>query len=120
MTQTIPAAVIDSPFLDWNPYTNDVKAAVVKDSDAAAPADLKASNSPEPDTRYKVLLDCFKAVRKADHSLLVHADKVSTGLGLAIAKELVELHQGKIWVENGATGGSEFYVALPITELNSL
>ena len=53
-------------------------------------------------------------------SLLVHADKVSTGLGLAIAKELVELHQGKIWVENGATGGSEFYVALPITELNSL
>lgn len=66
VTQTIPAAVIDSPFLDWNPYTNDVKAAVVKDSEAAAPADLKISNTPEPDTRYKVLLDCFKAVKKAD------------------------------------------------------
>lgn len=66
VTQTIPAAVIDSPFLDWNPYTNDVKAAAVKDSEAAAPADLKISNTPEPDTRYKVLLDCFKAVKKAD------------------------------------------------------
>jgi hypothetical protein len=31
VTQTIPANVIDNPFLDWNPYTNEVKAAAVND-----------------------------------------------------------------------------------------
>jgi hypothetical protein len=66
VTQTIPAAVIDSPHVDWNPYTNAVMAAAVKDSDAPAPADLKVSNAPEPDTRYKALLDDYRAVRKAD------------------------------------------------------
>jgi len=66
VTQTIPETVIDSPFVDWNPYSNEVKAAAVKDTDATAPATLKISGAPEPDTRYKVLLDCYKAVRKAD------------------------------------------------------
>ncbi len=66
VTQTIPAAVIDSPFLDWNPFSNEVKAASVKDTDAPVPVDLKISNASEPDTRYRVLLDCFKAVRQAD------------------------------------------------------
>ncbi|HJW71572.1 MAG TPA: hypothetical protein VJ486_01840 [Geothrix sp.] len=66
VTQTIPAAVVDSPFLDWNPYTNEVKAAAVKDTDVPVPVDLKVSAAPEPDTRYKVLLDDYRAVRKAD------------------------------------------------------
>ncbi|MFZ1612840.1 MAG: hypothetical protein WAT51_01640 [Holophaga sp.] len=66
VTQTIPAAVIDSPFVDWNPYSNDVKVAAAKDTERAVPGDLKVTNAPEPDTRYKVLLDCYKAVRQAD------------------------------------------------------
>jgi hypothetical protein len=66
VTQTIPAAVVDSPFVDWNPYTNEVKGAAVKDTDAPAPANLKVSADPEPDTRYKVLLDDYRAVRQAD------------------------------------------------------
>ena len=37
------------------------------------------------------------------------------GLGLAIAKELVELHHGRIWVENKQPTGSKFFVALPLT-----
>lgn len=36
------------------------------------------------------------------------------GLGLAIAKELVELHQGRIWAKNRKPKGSAFYVALPL------
>lgn len=36
------------------------------------------------------------------------------GLGLAIAKELVELHHGRIWVENKQPKGSKFFVALPL------
>ena len=66
VTQTIPAAVIDNPLVDWNPVTNAVQAATVKDSDKVAPAGFNPSAAPEPDTRYKVLLDCFLAARKAD------------------------------------------------------
>ncbi|MHC5059787.1 MAG: ATP-binding protein [Planctomycetota bacterium] len=36
-----------------------------------------------------------------------------TGLGLAICKELIELQQGRIWVENVPTGGAKFCFVLP-------
>ncbi len=38
----------------------------------------------------------------------------STGLGLAIARRIVEGHQGRMWVESQVGEGSTFYVALPI------
>jgi signal transduction histidine kinase len=42
-------------------------------------------------------------------------DRSGLGLGLAIAKSLVELHNGRIWVENRPKGrGSAFCVALPV------
>ena len=37
----------------------------------------------------------------------------STGLGLTIAKEIVDLHRGKIWVESTEGEGSRFTFALP-------
>ncbi|MFQ5343923.1 MAG: sensor histidine kinase, partial [Anaerolineae bacterium] len=37
------------------------------------------------------------------------------GLGLAIAKQLVELHGGRIWAESVGPGqGATFYVVLPL------
>jgi len=36
------------------------------------------------------------------------------GLGLSIAKELVELNNGRIWAESAGENGSEFVVALPL------
>jgi signal transduction histidine kinase len=41
-------------------------------------------------------------------------DRSGLGLGLAIAKSLVELHNGRIWVEDGEKRGSSFCVALPL------
>jgi signal transduction histidine kinase len=40
-------------------------------------------------------------------------DRSGLGLGLAIAKSLVELHNGRIWVESSNGHGSAFNVALP-------
>lgn len=41
-----------------------------------------------------------------------HTDKSHFGLGLCIAKEIIEAHQGAIWVEDHADGGSCFIVKL--------
>jgi hypothetical protein len=65
VTQTIPQIVINNPAVDWNPYTNEVQPAAVKDSDTA-PDNRAITNAPEPDTRYTTLLKTFHASRKAD------------------------------------------------------
>jgi len=42
------------------------------------------------------------------------ADYVGTGIGLAICRRIVELHKGKIWIEDSQQGtGTAFVVQLP-------
>ena len=48
----------------------------------------------------------------------VRVDRNTTGmgLGLAIAKRLIQAHRGKIWVESGPVGGSKFTFLLPMDQ----
>ena len=38
----------------------------------------------------------------------------NSGLGLSIARQIVEAHKGRIWAENRAEGGARFLVELPL------
>jgi signal transduction histidine kinase len=58
------------------------------------------------------LPDIFKAFQKA--STKPTAGEKSTGLGLAIAKKIVEGHKGEIWVKSEVGKGSTFYFKLPM------
>ena len=43
-----------------------------------------------------------------------------TGLGLAICRDIIKLHQGRIWVEDAAGGGARFSFALPLADQKRL
>ncbi len=66
VTQTIPAAVVDNPHVDWQPFANTVAPAAVSDSDRPAPAATTVVADREPDTRYARLLGIYQAERLAD------------------------------------------------------
>ncbi len=53
----------------------------------------------------------FEKFRQLDYSSKRMYEGI--GLGLSIVKELVELHDGKVWAESRPGQGSEFFVQLP-------
>jgi signal transduction histidine kinase len=54
----------------------------------------------------------FQRFYRADHPLVQHHR--GRGLSLSIARSLVELHRGKIWVESAPGKGSTFRFTLPV------
>jgi signal transduction histidine kinase len=63
-----------------------------------------------PERDYNHIFDRFYQV---EPSLTRHYEGM--GLGLSIAKSMVELHKGRIWVESVVGKGSRFTVALPVS-----
>jgi two-component system sensor histidine kinase VicK len=68
------------------------------------------------DTGYGIPKDqqnkIFSKLFRADN--VVGKDTEGTGLGLYIAKSIVEQSGGKIWFESSENKGTTFYVELPI------
>lgn len=54
----------------------------------------------------------FKKFFRAPNA--IEKDIIGSGLGLFTTKNIVEKHKGKIWFENKESGGTTFFVSLPI------
>ncbi|MEQ8925960.1 MAG: ATP-binding protein [Fulvivirga sp.] len=54
----------------------------------------------------------FEAFYQAKNQTLKKPE--GSGLGLTISKKIIELHRGKIWVENSVTGGARFQCLIPL------
>lgn len=54
----------------------------------------------------------FKKFFRAQNA--IKKDTIGSGLGLFTTKTIVEKHHGKIWFENIPSGGTTFFVSLPI------
>jgi hypothetical protein len=65
-TQTIPAAVVNDPTVDWNPFTNEVRPAPPETIEGDAKPRASVDPAREPDTRYAHVLAAFRAARAAD------------------------------------------------------
>lgn len=60
----------------------------------------------------------FQKFSRGTGTSLVHTE--GTGLGLYVAREMIEAHHGKIWAESAGEGkGSKFCVKLPIVKQES-
>jgi NADH:ubiquinone oxidoreductase subunit len=66
VTQEIPRAAVNSPLVDWNPFTNEVRPAPAESVEDGRVPPATVDTSREPDTRYAMLLENFRAVREAD------------------------------------------------------
>jgi signal transduction histidine kinase len=62
-----------------------------------------------PEDKLEIIFERFQQVAASDAE-----SRSGTGLGLAICRQIVEQHQGKIWVESQLGQGSCFYVLLPL------
>ncbi|MCP6762980.1 MAG: ATP-binding protein [Fischerella sp. CENA71] len=62
-----------------------------------------------PEDKLQIIFERFQQVDASDSR-----NKGGTGLGLAICRNIVQQHNGKIWVESVLGEGSTFYVLLPL------
>jgi PAS domain S-box-containing protein len=59
-----------------------------------------------PDEYKEIIFERFKRLEKRGVK--------GTGLGLSIVKRIVDIHKGKVWVEDNPEGGNIFLVTIPV------
>lgn len=65
--------------------------------------------------KLKVIFKPFEQLENVGRTL-----KSGTGLGLAVTRQLIELHEGEIWVRSKENTGSSFFFTLPISDEQNL
>jgi NtrC-family two-component system sensor histidine kinase KinB len=68
-----------------------------------------------PEARSRI----FDKFVQLDPQRVVRGHK-GTGLGLTFCKLVVEAHKGRIWVEDGTTGGAAFCFTLPVNHIHGV
>lgn len=63
-----------------------------------------------PDQDKQRIFEMFTAAKRPGT-----AGEQPFGIGLSICKQIIESHQGKIWLEDNRDGGTIFYVELPLS-----
>ncbi len=71
---------------------------------------IKDTGTGIPQEKIKSIFQEFEQVDGA-----ITREFAGTGLGLSITKRLVELHEGKLWVESTVGKGSTFYFTIPVS-----
>ena len=89
-------------------------------SEASPTQERRRFRLPRPNSVEVSVADTGPGIAPEHHQEIfedfVRVDRNTTGmgLGLAIAKRLVQAHRGKIWVESEASNGSKFTFLLPM------
>ena len=80
--------------------------------------------SPESDTVAFAIADTGRTVPEEDRERLFkpfyrllddESEVADTGLGLAIARSLVDLHRGRVWLDSPTGQGNVFHITLPVS-----
>jgi signal transduction histidine kinase len=91
-------------------------------SEASPTTERRRFRLPRPNSVEVSVSDTGPGIAAEHHQEIfedfVRVDRNTTGmgLGLAIAKRLVQAHRGKIWVESEAANGSKFTFLLPMDQ----
>ncbi|MEO0534842.1 MAG: ATP-binding protein [Cyanobacteria bacterium P01_A01_bin.123] len=97
----------------FTPQGGEVKLRVWRENHAAVVFRIEDTGIGIPDTQQVLLFEKFQQLEPTRHR-----QYQGTGLGLALTKQLVELHGGSISVESKLNYGSAFTVRLPLQQLS--
>ncbi|MGJ8661289.1 MAG: sensor histidine kinase, partial [Bacteroidota bacterium] len=91
-------------------YGNDEKPSIIITSyfvDDTIRINVKDNGKGISDEEKHLIFDKFYQIQN-------NSSKNGNGLGLAICREIILLHQGRIWLDNETTSGSKFCISIPL------